>query len=145
MMNWRRCARVAAFLARHYAPVLWLEHGVFHQTIFHAHLHALPFGAIDPSITADPALEGIPLAGRDYLRVWYAANGHYTYLQEPGGPETLFPAEETRYRRVLGAMRDRRLHAPPWQGPIERHLGGAPLMRNLIARWQADADALESR
>lgn len=134
--------RVSAFLAKHYADVLWLEHGVFHQTVFHAHLHALPFGPFAPSITAEPALEGIPLAGHDHLRAWYAANGHYTYLQEPGGAETLFPAAEARYRRVLGALRDRRGTAPPWCGPIERRLGGAPLMRDLIARWQAySADA----
>ncbi len=35
---------VQAFFARYYAPAVFWEHGVFRQTVFHAHLHCFPFG-----------------------------------------------------------------------------------------------------
>ena len=32
------------FYTQHYAPVVFWEHGVFRQTVFHAHLHCFPWG-----------------------------------------------------------------------------------------------------
>lgn len=57
-------ARVRGFLERTYPAVMWFEHGVFHQTVYHAHLHAMPMGTVAPSVTRDPELGGHPVAGR---------------------------------------------------------------------------------
>src|SRR2546421_13104667 len=35
---------VRQFLNRFYAPAVFWEHGIFRQTVFHAHLHCFSFG-----------------------------------------------------------------------------------------------------
>ena len=45
----RSCVRRAtSFLTVIYRAPIFFEHGVFGQTVFHAHLHALPLGAGQP-------------------------------------------------------------------------------------------------
>src|SRR5579864_8803574 len=35
---------VRQFFARYYVPPVFWEHGIFRQTVFHAHLHCFPWG-----------------------------------------------------------------------------------------------------
>src|SRR6266581_4048181 len=35
---------VQRFFTRYYAPTVFWEHGIFKQTVFHAHLHCFPWG-----------------------------------------------------------------------------------------------------
>lgn len=129
-------ARVAAFLTEAYGAVSWFEHGVFHQTVYHAHLHALPFGPVLPSVVRDPAIEHHPIAGRDDVRGWYAAHGPYVYLEEPGGAAAIFAPREDRYFHVLGTLRDR-TNGRLWLPPTQRYLEGQPKVQALLERWQA--------
>ena len=43
-------SEVQVFFAQYYAPAIFWEHGVFRQTVFHAHLHCFPFGNTDYDI-----------------------------------------------------------------------------------------------
>lgn len=132
--------RVADFLTATYRAPAFFEHGVFHQSVFHAHLHAMPFGSLDlPSdlFTADGARPAASLAD---IRDWYASHGHYFYLEMPasGGATTaaVFPPNETRYWQVLAALRHATSRHTEWHPqPIRRELG-RPLMRSLQQKWQ---------
>ncbi len=128
---------ITGFLTRNYPAVTWFEHGVFHQTVYHAHLHAMPLGAIHPSVTRDAALGGVPIANRADLRAWYAEHGHYTYLEEPDGAAAIFPASETTYRAMLVALHQRHTIAIPRVGAADRLRLGAPHVRTLLETWQA--------
>lgn len=130
-------AQITAFLTEAYQPVVWFEHGVFHQTVYHAHLHAMPLGLVNPTVVGDPALEGHTVAGRAEVRAWYAEHGPYTYLEEPDGAAALFAADEARYHRVLMTLHRHTPRREAWQGPAERYQQGAPRVRALMERWHA--------
>ena len=133
-------ARITAFLTTHYQAVVWFEHGVFHQTVYHAHLHAMPLGAVTPSIVRDPELHGHSLATRADLRTWYAAHGPYTYLEEPDGTAAIFLPEETRYRHLLRTLHSRTARREAWQGPHERYQQGAPRVTTLLTQWREESE-----
>src|SRR5258705_857588 len=80
-------ARVRAFFVARYQTPAFFEHGVFRQTVPHAHLHALPFGALAvdlPALAGDlPALAaagGAAARSLQDVRRWYAQHGHHFYL-----------------------------------------------------------------
>lgn len=129
-------ARVTAFLSECYGAVTWFENGVFHQTVYHAHLHALPMGPVAPSVARMAELGGQAVRSRDDVRAWYAERGQYTFLQEPDGAAALFAAEEPRYRQMLAALFHNTPDRPLWRGPQERFLFGAPHVRELQRRWR---------
>src|ERR1700758_3244505 len=41
------------FYTRFYAPVVFWEHGVFRQTVFHAHLHCFPWGDLEYDVDSN--------------------------------------------------------------------------------------------
>ena len=127
---------VAEFLRASYPAVTWFEHGVFHQTVFHAHLHAIPLGSLEPAIVRDPALGGRLISGREGLRAWYLDEGHYTFLEESDGQAAVFPAREEPYRLLLRALFARRISSVNWVGPAERKILGAPQIQALKEAWQ---------
>ena len=135
--------RVADFLTAAYRAPAFFEHGVFHQSVFHAHLHAMPFGSLDlpPDLfTADGAH---PVSSPTDIRRWHADHGHYFYLEMPQSDRhpiaAVFPPDETRYWQVLAALRHATSRHTEWHPqPIRRELGH-PLMRALQEKWQAFA------
>src|SRR5215813_12680941 len=56
--------RVARFERERYRPAIYFEHGVFGQSVYHAHLHAVPLGpsGLDTHALATAA-DGHPVAG----------------------------------------------------------------------------------
>ena len=105
------------FLSAAYREPVFFEHGVFRQTVYHAHLHAMPFGSVPLNLAA---LSRMKLAGMrrplQDVRDWYAEQGHYFYLECPapeGKPMAmLFPLTSTNIFRSLARC------APPparWQ------------------------------
>jgi diadenosine tetraphosphate (Ap4A) HIT family hydrolase len=132
--------RVEAVLTPRYGHVVWFEHGGFHQTVLHAHLHALPLGEIDPSVVVRADLGGQRIATRDELRAWYASHGSYTFLSEAPDATAIFPAEERHYRALLGALSASVITHGQWRGPLERYLRGRPLVRDLIEAWRSAED-----
>jgi diadenosine tetraphosphate (Ap4A) HIT family hydrolase len=129
---------VQTFLARYYASVVFWEHGIFHQTVFHAHLHCFPFGAetrYDPS----QGLHEQVVHSQDDIRAWYQTRGQYFYLEDAHAPYLFAPnmdAYSLIIREVLvpGALAHGR--QPGWRSPQQRQAEGAPLIEELKAKWQ---------
>lgn len=139
--------RVAAFLRAAYAKATFFEHGVFHQTVFHAHLHAFPFGAV--SLPFHVMNEARPAHGLTDVRAWYAKHGHYFYLEPPCGRADegtqsgesndlamLFPARESVYFPTLMALRQASTSAASWAPAPRRRLGGREKMERVAAAWR---------
>jgi diadenosine tetraphosphate (Ap4A) HIT family hydrolase len=132
--------RVTRFLADRYRAPIFFEHGVFRQTVFHAHLHALPLGAASPGFAAEIGRIGRPAPSPDMLRAWYAKEGHYFYLDtvrdDSGQREPLlFPADLEVYFQVMGTLRTHTAHNAAWIPPALRQLQGGAKMRALAAAW----------
>jgi diadenosine tetraphosphate (Ap4A) HIT family hydrolase len=137
--------RVRHFLATSYQMPAFFEHGVFRQTVYHAHLHAMPFGALDIELSVLAAENALLVGSLADVRRWYREHGHYFYLEEPaldGAPPVaaVFPPEEQRYRKVLGTLREAAGRHGPWQPPPLRRLTGRASMRAVAERWRAFAD-----
>lgn len=134
--------RVAAFLIAAYSAPAFFEHGVFRQTVYHAHLHALPFGALAldaPMVSGNGAH---PITRLEDLRRWYSARGQYFFLEQPGdgdafGHAVVFPPEEERYWKVLAHVREAAGRHAPWMPQAERRLSGGEKMRRLAEKWRA--------
>ncbi len=139
-------ARAAAFLSQVYRPPIFFEHGVFRQTVYHAHLHCLPFGPLQLNL-AEHHPHPAPSLGA--VRAWYAARGQYFYVEQRAGEGQLFLPEELRYFSVLGALRrEAAATHGPWHPPEERRENGRPKIQSLARKWRAFAleqNADESR
>ncbi|HLZ62902.1 MAG TPA: HIT family protein [Ktedonosporobacter sp.] len=129
---------VQQFLTRFYAPIVFWEHGIFRQTVFHAHLHCFPFGAIefDPS----EGLHEIVVTSQDDIRAWHAQHGQYFYLEDRQRA-LLFTPQVERYLHVVqqvlwpGAVS--RNGTTKWRSPQQRQEEGEPLIQAVIAHWRA--------
>lgn len=131
---WRLKAAAEEFLGRAYRPPVFFEHGIFRQTVFHAHLHCFPFGPLALDLTAH---HPHPVTGLDDLRAWYAERGHYFYLEKEPGQGALFQPEEMRYFSVLGALRQEAATTHgAWRPPLERRLNGQGKIQSLVRKWQ---------
>ncbi len=128
---------VQYFFAQYYAPPIFWEHGVFRQTVFHAHLHCFPFGEIGQSLTA--VQPDLTIHSQDDIRIWYATHGHYFYLADVQ-QALLFAADMDAYmnvmQNVLKPVASTRHHKTGWRSVQQRQEEGKPLISALIARWQ---------
>jgi diadenosine tetraphosphate (Ap4A) HIT family hydrolase len=127
--------KVRRFLEQHYAPVVFWEHGVFHQSVFHAHLHCIPFG----ELTYNPAqaLHEREVTSQDDLRLWYTDSGHYFYLEDRHRA-WLFPPNQDRYRRVAQEIFVKGIAThgyTHWRTPQERQAEGEALIQSTIRLW----------
>jgi len=132
---------VAAFFAAMYKPAVFFEHGVFRQTVFHAHLHAFPFGHIPIDICEAAQPDGRIVRSLEDLHAWYAERGHYFYLEQPPqaghrAMAAVFPPSEARYFAVLGMLRETASAQGGWDPPAVRRMLGVPKMRALAAKWR---------
>jgi diadenosine tetraphosphate (Ap4A) HIT family hydrolase len=132
--------RVARFFRARYRPAVFFEHGVFRQTVFHAHLHAFPFGPIDLRLFELAHPEGKPVRDLADLHAWYNEHGHYFYLEQPRQPEreleaAVFPPEEERYFQVLRTIREQTESIAGWQPAAMRRLRGASQIQALARAW----------
>lgn len=127
---------VQEFLGRYYAPVVFWEHGIFRQTVFHAHLHCFPFGAIELDLSQD--LHDIVVHSREDVRRWYAEQGPYFYV-ENAHTALLFAPETEHYFQVIRSVFAQGVashggRAVP-RSPEQRRKEGGPLIKATIARW----------
>jgi diadenosine tetraphosphate (Ap4A) HIT family hydrolase len=134
--------RVARFFRARYRPAVFFEHGVFHQTVFHAHLHAFPFGPINLRLLELAQPDGRAIAGLADVHAWYQERGHYFYLEQPRATHApleaaIFPPEEERYFHVLHSIREQSGRAGGWRPAAVRRLQAAPHMAALEATWRA--------
>lgn len=133
--------RATSFLTARYRPPIFFEHGVFHQTVFHAHLHALPLGAANSAFADEVKSIGSAAASPDALRAWYADQGHYFYLDTERGDSgerepLLFPADLEVYFQVMGTLRTHTAHTAAWIPPALRQMEGGAKMRAVAAAWR---------
>ncbi len=127
-------ARAAAFLRQAYRVPIFFEHGIFRQTVFHAHLHCFPFGPIQLDLEA---YHPHPAPHLKDVRDWYAEKGQYFYFEQRMGEGRLFLPEEVRYFSVLGALRQEAATHGAWRPPAERRENGRPKIASLMEKWQA--------
>ncbi len=118
------------------APVYW-EHGVFRQTVFHAHLHCFPFGQI--AYIPGKDTHSHIIHSQDDIRDWYSKHSHYFYMED-SQQALLFAPNMDDYihiiRNVLGAGVAARNGVSHPRSPQQRQSEGAPLIASLMAKWQ---------
>ncbi len=129
---------VQQFFACYYAPPVFWEHGVFRQTVFHAHLHCFPFG--DLAYPLDQARHQRAVNSQDDVRAWYAEHGHYFYLGDMQRA-FLFDPNMIDYQyivqHVLGPGVLARSAYTGWRTTQQRQVEGKPLVEHLITNWRA--------
>lgn len=122
------------FYASHYAPVVFWEHGVFRQTVFHAHLHCFPWGDLGYDLTSN--VHNVIVNEQEDIRNWYHARGHYFYLENVD-VALLFAPEMDRYLHVMQQVFQKGLTASgmPRRSPQQRISEGRPLIEMAKVRW----------
>lgn len=90
--------RVRRFLDQYYAPVVYWEHGIFRQTVFHAHLHCFPFG--EAAYDLSEGLHSQVVHSQAGIRQWYASRGHYFYMED-AHTALLFAPEMEPYLHII--------------------------------------------
>jgi diadenosine tetraphosphate (Ap4A) HIT family hydrolase len=132
--------RVARFETERYRPAIFFEHGVFGQSVYHAHLHVVPLGPSGLDVRALATPDGRLAHGPADVREWWETRGPYFYLESPfDGTErteaAIFPPREGPYVRVLAMLRERSHVYNPWQPQFVRRMTGAEKVRALAAQW----------
>ena len=127
---------VRQFFDRYYVPVIFWEHGIFRQTVFHAHLHCFPFGETTYDLTKP--LHTLVVHSQDDIRAWYASRGHYFYMEDTT-KSLLFAPDTDRYLQVIKDVLwhgvSSRSQQTRWRSQQERHEKGAPLIEATRDKW----------
>ena len=127
---------VQDFFERYYAPAIFWEHGVFRQTVYHAHLHCFPFGTTGYDRTK--ALHALTVQSQEDVREWYATYGHYFYTEDPMNA-FLFAPEMDRYMQVIKDVLwhgvSLRNYDVQWRSQQQRYEEGAPLIAATREKW----------
>lgn len=125
------------FYAHCYAPVVFWEHGVFRQTVFHAHLHCFPWGNLEYAV--DSNIHNAVVSTQEDIRSWYHAQGHYFYLEDEE-VALLFAPEMDRYTHIIQQVFQRgratRGGSRQVRSPQQRYEEGRPMIAATITRWQ---------
>lgn len=128
---------VQKFLAQYYAPVVFWEHGIFRQTVFHAHLHCFPFGTIEYDHTQE--LHDAVVHTQEDIRLWHATRGQYFYMEQ-ADTAFLFAPELERYLQIIKCIFTQaaaRSGYTGWRSPELRYAQGAPQISATVAKWRA--------
>ncbi|MBV9231076.1 MAG: HIT family protein [Chloroflexi bacterium] len=129
---------VQRFFVQYYAPAVFWEHGVFRQTVFHAHLHCFPFG--DTKYDLAEGLHSLVVHSQEDKRLWYATRGQYFYMEDRSAA-LLFAPEMDCYlhiiRDVLWHGVSTRSHQAGWRSQQQRYEEGGPLIRATKEKWHA--------
>jgi diadenosine tetraphosphate (Ap4A) HIT family hydrolase len=125
------------FLGQFYANVIFWEHGVFQQTVYHAHLHCFPFGDVsyDPSTDLHQTI----VTSQQDIRSWYQTQGQYFYLEDAHHALLFAPARDSYLRIIQEVLRAgvvaRNGHTQ-WRPPQQRYAEREPLIQSVIANWR---------
>ncbi len=130
-------AEVQHFFTRFYAPPVFWEHGIFRQTVFHAHLHCFPWGETGYDLKRGSHDEIVN--GQEDIRRWHARHGQYFYMED-SSVALLFAPEMERYLSVMKSVFVRgialRGGKAEWRPPQQRHAEGTPLIQATMEKWQ---------
>jgi diadenosine tetraphosphate (Ap4A) HIT family hydrolase len=129
---------VQQFFFQYYAAPIFWEHGIYHQTVFHAHLHCFPFGDIHYDLSEN--LHDDLVVSQENLRSWYTTRGEYFYLED-SLHAMLFPPVAERYYRIIRGVLSYSvvsLVGPiGWRSPQERYEQGKSLIEATKSKWRA--------
>lgn len=127
---------VKPFFETYYSPVIFWEHGVFRQTVYHAHLHCFPFGPIDYGV--DEKLHTRVIQSQDDIRAWFDADGPYFYMEDKVNA-LLFKPEVDTYMKIIQEVLWRRANSKngrrEWRSPQQRMEDGRPLIQAIKTNW----------
>ncbi len=130
---------VQQFFQQFYTPAVFWEHGVFRQTVFHAHLHCFPFGPISQSQhDLCEKLCAQIIHSQDDIRVWYTSKGHYFYL-EPDNAFLFAPKMDTYLGIIQGVLwpgTSACTGHKEWRSSHQRYEDGKPLIATVRAKWR---------
>lgn len=128
---------VHRFFTQVYAPPVYWEHGVFRQTVFHAHLHCFPWGTTGYDLSE--RLHNAVVSSQEDIRTWYATRGHYFYMED-SQIALLFAPERERYLGIVKNVFWRGIASrgikPEWRPPQQRYEEGAPLIKAIAQKWK---------
>ena len=129
---------VQQFFTQFYAPAVFWEHGIFKQTVFHAHMHCFPWGTT--GYNQDEQLHNSVVSSQEDLRRWYYTHGHYFYMEDTS-IALLFAPEMDRYLGIIKNVFLRGIVSRggkvEWRSPQQRYVEGAPLIKAMITRWRS--------
>ncbi len=127
---------VQQFFTSYYAPTVFWEHGIFKQTVFHAHLHCFPWGISGYDLQEN--LHNVIVSSQDEVRQWYTLQGNYFYMED-SDRALLFAPEMDRYLGIVKNVFWRGIASRggkiEWRSPEQRYLEGVPLIKAMIDKW----------
>lgn len=128
---------IQQFFKAFYVPPVFWEHGIFRQTVFHAHLHCFPFGTAEYNL--DEPLHSFVVHSQDDIRQWYVMRGQYFYMQD-ARMALLFAPEMDTYLHIIRDVLWRGAStyglAKTWRSPQQRQDEGVPLIEATLTKWQ---------
>ncbi len=128
---------IQQFFKEFYVPPVFWEHGIFRQTVFHAHLHCFPFGAAEYSL--EETMHRLVVHSQNDIRDWYVMHGQYFYMED-ASVALLFEPEMDTYlhiiRDVLWRGASRYGLAKTWRSSQQRQDEGFPLIAATLGKWQ---------
>ncbi len=127
---------VQSFFTQHYAPAVFWEHGIFKQTVFHAHLHCFPWKSSGYDLTEN--LHNSIVSSQDDIRQWFLVKGHYFYMEDYSRA-LIFAPEMDRYLGIVKNVFLRGITSRggkvEWRSPQQRFEEGLPLIKSMIDKW----------
>lgn len=128
---------VRQFFTHAYAPPVFWEHGIFRQTVFHAHLHCFPWG--ETGYDLDQGLHNEIVTSQNDIRRWHAQYGQYFYMED-NVIALLFAPEMERYLGIIKNVFRRGIALrggnAEWRSPQQRFEEGAPLIDATLEKWR---------
>ncbi len=127
---------VQRFFTQFYAPAVFWEHGIFRQTVFHAHLHCFPWGISGYDLSEQ--LHSAIVTSQEDIRSCYTTLGYYFYMED-AEIALLFAPEMGRYLGIVKNVFWRGIVSRggklEWRTPQQRYQEGAPLIRATAEKW----------
>src|ERR1700730_13708211 len=121
--------QVQQFFTRFYAPPVFWEHGIFRQTVFHAHLHCFPWG--ETRYDLNEGLHSEIVTSQEDIRRWHRQHGQYFYMED-NTVALIFAPEMERYLGIIKNVFARgialRGGTAQWRSPKQRYEEGVPLI-----------------
>jgi diadenosine tetraphosphate (Ap4A) HIT family hydrolase len=129
------------FFQQFYLPPIFWEHGIFRQSVFHAHLHAIPFGTI--TYSPEEKRHSVLVQSAEDIRTWFANNGHYFYLED-AQHALLFEPEMEVYMHIVQHVLNPAVMAKneqvQWRTTQQRQELGKPFIAALKEKWASFHD-----
>ena len=130
-------SEVRQFFTRYYAPPVFWEHGIFRQTVFHAHLHCFPWG--ETGYNLHEGLHHELITSQGDIRRWHRQYGQYFYMED-SAVALIFAPEIQRYLSIIKNVFVRGITLSggraEWRSPEQRFEEGAPLLQATMEKWQ---------